>query len=186
MRNGQKRCAAVLAALVFCLTAAHAEGAYGAAAVEEGRTYTLAEMLTYAIQDEYLARARYSSDIAKFGQQPPFSRIVEAEGMHVAHLQPLFERYSLPLPEDKAADYVTVPDTFEEALRSAQAGEQANMRMYGIFLERQLPDDVRAVFSVLRQAAGNHYRAFSRSLERLEGGSAARVANGANYWRKNS
>ena len=35
------------------------EELYGAAAVSEGETYTIEEMLVYAIQDEYMAEASY-------------------------------------------------------------------------------------------------------------------------------
>lgn len=44
---------------------------YGAAAVKEGETYTLEQILTYAIQDEYLVRAEYSIIIEKLGVDPP-------------------------------------------------------------------------------------------------------------------
>jgi hypothetical protein len=167
---GGKTLAAALAALALCLITVRAAGEYGAAAVEEGRTYTIAEMLTLAIEDEYLARARYTADLARFGEQPPFLRIAEAESAHVALLLPLLERYNVPVPEDWAAGHVASPVTLVEALRAGEEGERANLRMYEIFLRQPLPDDVRAIFSMLRQAADNHRRAFLRNLARLESG----------------
>ncbi len=170
MNLGGKTLAAALAALALCLITVRAAGEYGAAEGEPGRTYTIAEMRTLASEDEYLARARYTADLARFGEQPPFLRIAEAESAHVALLLPLLERYNVPVPEDWAAGHVASPVTLVEALRAGEEGERANLRMYEIFLRQPLPDDVRAIFSMLRQAADNHRRAFLRNLARLESG----------------
>ncbi|NLO38025.1 MAG: hypothetical protein GX115_00855 [Ruminiclostridium sp.] len=64
--------------IVICVVAlytssltAFAVTPYGAEAVDENRTYTLPEMLTLAIEDEYLAYARYENVIQKFGASRP-------------------------------------------------------------------------------------------------------------------
>lgn len=156
--------------LMIVFTAAYAvNGGYGSSAVEENRTYTLDQMLPYAIEDEYLARARYSSDIDKFGAQRPFTNILEAENMHIMLLKPLFEKYKVAVPEDIAIQYITVPDSLLAAMKAGVEGERNNMRMYDIFLKQALPDDVRSVFAVLRNAAEHHLNAFQRNVERLEG-----------------
>lgn len=65
-------------------------------------------MPTYAMQDEYLAGARYEQAIAKFGKHKPFTNIITAEATHIAHLKPLFSGYKVPVPADNAKNYVTV------------------------------------------------------------------------------
>ena len=41
---------------VTSLYACAADSSFGSAAVDDGKTYTLDQMLTYAVQDEYLHR----------------------------------------------------------------------------------------------------------------------------------
>ena len=44
------------------------ETAFGTAVLAEGKVFTLQEMLTYTIQDEYLAQAEYKVIMADYGQ----------------------------------------------------------------------------------------------------------------------
>lgn len=141
---------------------------YGSSAVVENQTYTLKQMLTYAIEDEYLANARYTIDIDKFGSMRPFTRILEAENRHISLLKPLFIKNSLPIPDDVAAQYIAAPDSLLAAMKAGVTGEKNNIRMYEIFLKQQLPDDVRVTFTLLRDAAQNHLRTFERITARLE------------------
>ena len=60
--------------------ASEEEELYGAAAVSEGETYTIEEMLVYAIQDEYMAEASYLAIMEAFGTVKPFTSIAKAEG----------------------------------------------------------------------------------------------------------
>jgi len=61
----------------------------------------LESVLTEAINDEYKARATYRMIISKFGEIRPFINIVEAESRHIQALLPLFDKYGVPVPEDK-------------------------------------------------------------------------------------
>ena len=79
------------------------ETPFGAAALSEGKTYTVEEMLTYAIQDEYLARAEYKVIMDAYGEQRPFINIMKAEGGHIELLLPLFTAYQITVPEDTVA-----------------------------------------------------------------------------------
>ena len=85
-----------LAVLLFSGTgvmASEDEELYGAAAVSEGETYTIEEMLVYAIQDEYMAEASYLAIMDAYGTIKPFTSISKAEGTHISLLLPLFETY---------------------------------------------------------------------------------------------
>ncbi len=154
----------------MCLTAfMTASAQYGASMVQENQPYTLPQILTYAIEDEYLAKARYIIDIEKFGGLRPFTRIAQAEQRHISLLEPLLVKYKVPIPVDNAAQYIVVPNTLLAAMKAGVAGERDNMRMYDIFLKQQLPEDVRLAFTLLRRAAENHLRTFERHAARLEG-----------------
>ncbi len=109
----------LFAILMACLFLHGVAVGYGSDAVEENRTYTLDQMLAFAIQDEYRAEARYRAAIEKFGDIRPFSNIVNAEGFHIALLKPLFETHDVSIPDNTAADHVVIPDTLAETLKAA-------------------------------------------------------------------
>ncbi|PKK88288.1 MAG: hypothetical protein CVV62_02085 [Tenericutes bacterium HGW-Tenericutes-7] len=136
---------------------------YGATLVSTDGVYTLEEMLTYAIQDEYLAQATYHAIIEAYGDVKPFSRIVLAEQTHIDLLLPLFETYGIEVPVNDAAQYVVLPDSISSALATGVEAETANIALYETFLaQTDLPDDVRAVFESLQTASEHHLKAFSR------------------------
>ena len=134
-------------------------GAAGSAAVADSEL-TLGAMLTFALQDEYLARGEYQKIMAKFGERRPFSNIVKAEEQHIAWLVPLFEKYGVTLPPDRGQELAQVPETFSAALLAGVDAEIANIDMYQRFLSRELPSDVRAVFEHLLTGSRNHLAAF--------------------------
>ncbi len=161
----------IVALLVGVITAtAWAADDYGAAAVTEGQTYTLEQILTHALEDEYLAYARYQADIEKFGEVRPFVNIVKAEKRHINLLMPLFDKYSVTIPDSKAAEYLSEPETLLDALNAGVEGETSNIRMYDIFLNQELPNDVRISFALLKSAAEKHLDAFKRNVARIEQG----------------
>ena len=151
-----------------------AEDTYGSSSVTDSGTYTLEEMLTYAMEDEYLAYAEYAQIIDTFGSVRPFSNIINAEATHIEELATLFEAYGLAVPENTASDYVTVPDDISDALSAGVQAEINNIAMYDAFLSQTLPDDVRDVFEALRAASAKHLTAFERGLARpSENGTAS-------------
>ena len=154
--------------LVLCLLSAAAgaaavgpEQAGARVALADGNL-TLAKMLTYALQDEYLARAEYRLIIQNFGSKRPFSNIIQAEEQHIAMLAPLLNQYGVPMPPD--AFSLSAPDTFQAALQAGVKAEEENIAMYDLFLRQELPDPVRQVFTHLRDASYNHLGAFERNL----------------------
>lgn len=169
--KGKKR-GLIIAALLACVTLASAGAAgtlYGAAAAVADASLTVEDMLTYAIQDEYLARAEYIAIMGKYGAIRPFSNIVKAEETHVAYLRDAFANYGLALPADEASSRVAAPATL---LAANQAGVQAeidNIAMYDRFLaDPALKDakyaDLRALFTTLKRASESHLRAFRNQL----------------------
>ncbi|TRM11479.1 DUF2202 domain-containing protein [Lentibacillus cibarius] len=139
---------------------------YGALAALNASTLTLPQMLTYALQDEYLAQARYNNILNKFGYIRTFAQIKEAEMRHINALLPLFDRYQIPLPEDTSYSLIVSPENIKAAYAVGVQGEIDNISMYDKFLSLNIPNDIRFVFSQLRNASVNHLAAFERGLER--------------------
>lgn len=161
---------AVAIAAATSLPALAVDNDFGSSAVTEDGTYTIEEMLTYAIQDEYMALAEYDKIIETFGQQRPFTNIREAEQTHIAALLPLFEEYGIAVPENTADEYIVLPDTLLSALKTGVEAEINNIGMYETFLSQDLPDDIQTVFASLMKASQNHLSAFERSVDRQENG----------------
>jgi hypothetical protein len=168
--NMKKILVIIICVVAFCTSSltAFAVTPYGAEAVDENRTYTLPEMLTMAIEDEYLAYARYENVIQKFGASRPFTNILRAETMHISALNPLFDKYGIPLPENKARNHIVEPDTLTNAFKAGVEGEIANIKMYNTFLKQDIPADVTTVFTALKNASERHLTAFETGLRRLE------------------
>ncbi len=168
---------ALIAMITFglaALTMTSAQGTlplYGNAAAKADTNLTLESMLTYAIQDEYLARAEYVAIMAKFGSINPYLNIKQAEEQHIAWLKDMFASLKLSIPADSASLYIHAPATLKEA---AQAGVQAeidNIAMYERFLEQPGLRDPRYaavvdLFSRLKDASKNHLAAFQKQLEK--------------------
>ena len=168
----RKRMIALAATLAFAAFAAMptfaAEADYGAAAAKDAQNYTMAEMLTWAIQDEYLARAEYAQIMDTFAVDRPFSNIAKAEETHISLLTPLFETYGAALPDDEGDAHVVLPESLVQAYETGVTAEINNIAMYEAFLQHDLPQDVQDVFTVLRDASQNHLAAFERNLDRQQ------------------
>lgn len=122
------------------------------------------QALLDALADERKAEATYHAAIEKFGDVRPFSNIVNAERRHESFLMPLFEKYGVPVPENQfTAEKIEAPATLIEACKQSVEGENANIAMYDEFLEFVKQEDIREVFTYLRDASkDNHLPAFER------------------------
>ena len=157
---------AVIGIATVSATSVNAQSVYDEYALEttvDGYEYSLEEMLIYAIQDEYMAKAEYEAIIANFGEVKPFTNIVLAEQKHIDLLLPLFEAYGIEVPANTAVDNVVIPESITSALATGVEAEEANIAMYQAFLSQDnLPDDVRDAFEYLVNASQHHLQAFSQ------------------------
>ena len=133
---------------------------YGSEGALDDTSLSLADMLTYAIQDEYLARAEYDWITNTFDSARPFSNIMRAEETHIDSLLPLFEAYGITAPADDGASRTVAVSSLTEAFQAGVNAEVNNIAMYETFLAQELPDNVRTVFESLMRASENHLRAF--------------------------
>lgn len=154
----------VLLCLSTVLPLQAADDLYGATGVSQisGEDLTIEQMLTYALEDEYLARGEYQKIMEQFGTRRPFVNIIQAEEKHIALLKPLFEKYNIPLPPDRGLELAEVPKNFSETFKIGVAAEVANIAMYERFLSQELPADIRDAFSILLAGSENHLKAFKR------------------------
>lgn len=139
---------------------------FGSAGALANDDASIEQMLIYAIQDEYAARAEYEYLIEELGAGAPFTNIIKAEVTHIEMLVPLFSAYELEVPEDTSSEHLLPAKTITEALETGVIAEINNIDMYNLFLEQDLPDDIIEVFTSLRDASENHLQAFQRKLDR--------------------
>ncbi|MFA9378026.1 MAG: DUF2202 domain-containing protein [Lachnotalea sp.] len=140
----------------------------GSAAALADTNYSLEEMLTYAIEDEYLAQMEYSVIMKTFGEQRPFSNIINAEGVHINYLLPLLEEYNVTNPQKDYESLVEVPSSIDEAYLIGIQAEENNIAMYEQFLNEDLPDDMKLIFEELVNASQHHLLSFQRVSDRTE------------------
>lgn len=155
---------------------------YGSAGALAKESYTMEEMLQYAIQDERLALAEYQLIMDEFDVTRPFSNIIRSENTHIELVTPLFEKYGIAIPEDTAKDLVVKPETLVAAFETGVQAEVNNIAMYQEFLKQELPEDVRLVFEKLSGASENHLAAFEKGTAQQSGtigGASRRSTNPA-------
>jgi hypothetical protein len=129
-------------------------------------SYTLEQMITMAITDEYLAHKEYEIILDAYGNINPFANIINAEVTHIEALLPLFEAYDIAVPVDNAATLVALPSTLQEAYEIGVQAEVNNIGMYESFLKQDLPQDVRDVFEDLMAASEKHLQSFSQKASK--------------------
>lgn len=161
--------ALVMAVMASSAVALAEEVPFGAAGAAMDEGFTIEEMLTYAIQDEYMAQGEYEAIMEEYGVQRPFSNILKAEGRHISMLLPLLEKYDVEVPEDDSADRAVIPASIAEGYKAGVDAEIKNIEMYESFLAEDLPEDVKVVFERLKSASEKHLSAFERFTDRSEG-----------------
>ena len=141
----------------------------GAQAALNDKSYTQEEMITYALQDEYLAKAEYEEIISIFNITRPFSNILRAEETHIDLIEPLLEEYDIEFTVPDVENYVVTPADLLEAYNAGIEAEKLNIQMYENFLKEDLDEDVKLVFERLLNASKNHLQAFERQVDRYNG-----------------
>ena len=121
--------------------------------------------LREALLDEYAAQAYYERLTERFGTSRPFMNLRQAEGRHVRALLTLFERGGIEPPKQTEATVLEVPATLAEAVRVAIEHERANAALYDELIATVSDEDVKTVFTHLRDATMNrHLPALQRCL----------------------
>jgi hypothetical protein len=170
-----KRIIRVLALLaIMCvgiMAVSAADTLYGNMAAKADSSLSIEDMLLYAAQDEYLARAEYVAIMAKFGVDRPFNNIMKSEETHLELLRAAFTAYSFDFPPDEAKKFLHIPATLKEAFEIGVKAEIDNIAMYEKFLATDLIKDpknlyLKNLFTNLRNASQNHLRTFQNQLSK--------------------
>lgn len=140
---------------------------YGAKGAEADGNLSIADMLMYAIQDEYLAHGEYAAIIAEYGNVSPYTNIIKSEESHIASLSALYTAYGLAIPADDSANHLIVPTSLLEAAKTGVQAEIDNIAMYEKFMTHSLPQDILSVFTTLKNASENHLASFENQVDRL-------------------
>ncbi len=144
---------------------------FGSQGAKDKSRLTLEQMLTYAIQDEYLARSEYEAIMGTYGTARPFSTIMKAEERHIEWLLDAFSAHGLTPPVDDSRTRVVIPAGLKSAYETGVGAEIDNIAMYREFLSASaapLPPDVKDLFERLANASENHLRAFTNNLSRFK------------------
>lgn len=158
---------------------------FGSKAALEDPSFTVEEMLQYAIEDERMAQAEYEAIIEAFDVTRPFSNILKAEYKHEEALLELYEAYGYEVPTFDAHPYTVLPETLEEIYAIGVEAEIANIDMYKQFLEEDLEEDVATVFTALMEASVKHQAAFERGITGGNGGTGKGNRGGQGRNRRN-
>lgn len=126
-------------------------------------SYSVAEMLTLAIEDEYSAKATYQALLVLFPEARILENLLAAEQKHIDALVPLFATYSVTIPLESTIPLTVTYGTIQEAALDIVAKEASNIEMYAHFLtQSDLPVDVELLFTNLMNASIKHQAAGER------------------------
>ena len=126
----------------------------------------LHQVLRIAVYDEYHAYETYRKVIETFGNQMPFTNIIEAEIKHYEELIKLLEKYNVPLPVNDWYDKIVLPNTLVECCEVGVAAEIDNIQMYDNLLlyVDQYPDIQDTLYRLQAASYNNHLPAFRQSV----------------------
>lgn len=141
---------------------------YGAIGALTDTDLTLVDMLTYAVQDEYLAHGEYAAIIELYGNRNPYANIMASEEVHLSFLENVYNSYNIDFPADGSKDHLILPENLLEAAQTGVKAELDNIAMYERFLDYELPDNIRQVFEALKNGSESHLIAFQRQVDRLQ------------------
>ncbi|MBB6480041.1 ferritin-like domain-containing protein [Spirochaeta isovalerica] len=145
-------------------------GTIGSSSVDVDKFYSLEDMFRYAMEDEHMALAEYEAIMEKFDVDRPYANIAKSEETHISYLNKLYETYGFDIPRIDTDAHVVIPSSLAEAAQVGVDAEIANIAMYEKFLDQDLPDDVREVFTFLKNGSENHLASFQRQLAAGGGG----------------
>ncbi len=140
---------------------------YGAKGALMDEDMSIGDMLMYAAQDEYLAKAEYAAIIDEYDVTRPYSNIMKAEETHLDYLKEVYVTYNIEFPNDESSAQLVIPTSLLEAAKVGVQAEIDNIAMYELFLSYDLPTDIEDVFNALMKGSLNHLSAFENQVEKL-------------------
>ena len=126
----------------------------------------LHQVLRIAVYDEYHAYETYRKVIETFGNQMPFTNIIEAEIKHYEELTKLLEKYNVALPVNDWYEKIVLPNTLVECCEVGVAAEIDNIQMYDNLLlyVDEYPDIQDTIYRLQAASYNNHLPAFRQCV----------------------
>lgn len=131
-------------------TMARAENTiWGAESARTDNNLTLEKMIKYAIQDEYVQRARYEYVEKKYSKKEFMTTLAREENIHVYRMLELLSKHKITIPSDKSNEFFfKFPKTLEDAFVLLIKSEKDSIAMYEKFLQQNgVPEEVKIVFT---------------------------------------
>ncbi len=123
------------------------------------------QILAIALDDEYKAHETYQKVVERFGNNPPFSHIVEAEKRHIEALLNLHQVYGVTPSPNQWLGMITIPSSFEACCALGIQAEIENIELYDSLLGFAIEADIRDILYRLQAASyNNHLPAFKQCL----------------------
>lgn len=139
---------------------------YGAREALEDSNISLAEALSYAIEDKYLKQANFDYSIEKYGSIRPFVQMKIEDQHQISTLLPLFKKYNIDLPKDRARHYLKKDtESLYQAFQIQIAREKNAIKMYKKFLSiREFPRDILDTFQEQLIVSQKHLEALEQNV----------------------
>lgn len=133
-------------------------GGWGADSARKDNNLTLESMLKYALQDEYLQRARYEYVEKKYRGEKNLTSMMKDENVHVYRMTALLSKYKVNIPPDKSNEYFfKFPKSLEDAYALLVKSESDSLAMYEKFLEQpELPEELKEIFNKQIEESKTH------------------------------
>lgn len=123
------------------------------------------QILKIALDNEYKAYETYQKVVERFGNNPPFSHIVEAEKRHIEALLSLHQAYGVMPSPNQWSGMISIPSSFEACCALGVQAEIENIELYDYLLGFAVEADTRDVLYRLQAASyNNHLPAFKQCL----------------------
>ncbi|PIF04569.1 MAG: DUF2202 domain-containing protein [Arcobacter sp.] len=126
----------------------------------------LHQVLRIAVYDEYHAYETYRKVIDTFGNQMPFTNIIEAEIRHYEAVTSLLNKYNVPIPVNDWYEKIELPNTLLECCELGVAAEIDNIQMYDNLLlyVDEYPDIKDTLYRLQAASYNNHLPAFRKCV----------------------
>ena len=140
---------------------------WGAESAIKDNNLTVDNMLKYAVQDEYLQRARCEYVENKYKEQKVLSVMMKDENIHVYRIVLLLSKYKVDIPSDKSNEYFfKFPKSLEDSYALLIKSESDSLAMYEKFLQQpDLPEEVKEIFTKQRDDSKRHLDILKENMQ---------------------
>lgn len=140
---------------------------YGAKEALIDKELSLADMLMYATQDEYIARAEYEAIIKEFDTIRPYYNSMRSEETHLDSLRDIYETYNIEFPTDTSKEQLIILTNLLEAAKVGILTEIDNIAMYEELLTYDIHEDIKDLSNALMKGSINHLKTFQNQVDKL-------------------